>query len=87
MEKELTKAKGDIAKAKEELESYKTIISEMEKDQLIKSNENFSIQMKDNSLIINGKEQPKAVFEKYRKYFRKNAVTIENKDGNFQIRN
>jgi hypothetical protein len=85
MEKELTKAKQEISKAREELTMYKTMISEMEKDGLLKSEEDYTIQYKNGKLSINGKEQPKDITDKYRKYISKETLTIKSEKGNIEI--
>ena len=54
--------------AKEKLMETRKITTEMEKDGLINPNEEFTIEFKNNELLINGKKQSKKLVEKYRKY-------------------
>ena len=85
MQKELNRAKAEIAQAKEELTSYKTMITEMEKDRLIKKEEDYTIEFKNDKLIINGKEQPKQVTDKYRKYINKDKLILKSRNQNIEI--
>ena len=64
--------------------SYKTMISQMEKEGLLKSNEDYSISYHAGELTINGKKQPKEITEKYKSYF-SHDVDITRQDGNFSI--
>jgi hypothetical protein len=48
----------------------------MEKDGLISQKEGFTIEMKNKSLFVNGKKQPDATFEKYKKYIKGDSFKI-----------
>lgn len=47
----------------------RAIVEEMLKDGLLESVDNYSIELNDQSLKINGKKQPNSVFKKYKKMF------------------
>ena len=81
----MKKAKEELNKAKEELTSYKTMTAEMEKDGLIKKDENYTIEYNNGTLRINGKQQSKEVTDKYRKYIKKERLSIKNNDGDIEI--
>lgn len=68
MKEELLKAKGQLQKAKVQLQQMKEMLTEMENDGLIKKGEKLNINWKNGKLIINGKEQPQSVTDKYKKY-------------------
>ena len=88
IQEELKKAKIEIKKTKTQMENYRKMITEMDKDGLLKSKENYSIQYKDGSLFINGKQQPKQVLDKYKSYFPMDGVTLKRElDGQFEIKN
>jgi len=88
IQEELNKAKAEIKKTKITMENYRKMIIEMDKDGLLKSKENYSIQYKDGSLFINGKQQPKQVLDKYKPYFPMDGVTLKRElDGQFEIKN
>ena len=57
-----------IEKAKQDIKEYKAFEEALEKDGLINKKENYSIEHKDGQLIINGKVQPQAVYNKYRSF-------------------
>ena len=74
---ELEKAKDDVLRAKEEMKAYKTMLADMEKDGLINTKENYTIEYKDGELYINGKIQPAAIRDKYKSYFKKDNIKIK----------
>jgi len=76
VKKELDKAKEEIKKAKIEIADTKAMIDEMDKDGLIDKKSDFTIEVKDKTLYINGKKQSDDVKAKYSKYF---------KSGDFRI--
>ena len=85
MEKEMNEAKKEMTKAKEELTTYKTMLAEMEKEGLIKKDEDYTIAFDKGELRINGKQQPKEVTEKYRKYIKKEGLRIRRNEGDINI--
>jgi len=86
IQEELNKAKAEIKKTKTNMENYRKMIIEMDKDGLLKSKENYTIQYKDGSLFINGKQQPKQVLDKYKSYFPIDGVTLKRElDGRFEV--
>jgi hypothetical protein len=53
------------------------MFSEMEKEGLIDQKDGFSIELKNKALFINGKKQPEATYEKYRKYIKGDSFKIK----------
>jgi hypothetical protein len=84
---ELEDAKLDIRKAREEIKGYQKMIYDMEEDKLLNTTEDYSIEYKDGTLLINGKTQPDAVTSKYKKHFNKNHITIRKHKGEMDIVN
>jgi hypothetical protein len=72
----MNKAKEGIGKAKEELQELKSFTEELAKDGLIDKKKGYTIHWKHGNLYINGKEQPKSVSDKYRKYEKKDGYEI-----------
>ena len=72
----MSKAKEGIGKAKEELQELKSFTEELSKDGLIDKKKGYKIQWKNGNLYINGKEQPKSVSDKYRKYEKEDDYEI-----------
>ena len=87
MNETMTKAYSEIDKAKEELKSYQEMISELEKEGLLNTREDYTIEYRGSELSINGKIQSKEVTNKYKKYFRKEMLTITKKKGDIKIDN
>ena len=85
--KDLDKAKVDIDRAKEELKSYQEMIYDMEKDGLLNTKDDYTIEYKDGDLFINDKKQPQEVIDKYKKYFKNDKVTIRKENGHININN
>ena len=86
IEKELEKAQVGIEKAKQEMEEYKEFVDGLQQDGLINKKEDYTIQLKNGELIINGKKQPAEVYSKYRKFLEKHkSFTIEKNDDDFNI--
>jgi len=85
MEKELRNAKEQVENSKAEMMNYKTMINEMEKDGLLKTSEDYTIEFKSGALYINGKQQPESVSAKYKKYLNKPDLVIKNRNGNINI--
>lgn len=85
MKKDFDKAKQEVDKAKEEVKGYQTMIYEMEKDGLLNTKEDYTIEYKDGDLTINGKKQPQDVADKYKKNFKKKSIAIKKQDGEINI--
>lgn len=79
IEKEMQKAKEELKKAKVELEDTRALLDVLEKDGLINTNEDFSVELKDKVLYLNGKKQSEEVTAKYRKYFKSDSFSISSK--------
>jgi len=79
VDKIINEAKVDINNAKEEIKLTRELFTEMEKDGLINTKKGFSVEYKNRELFIDGKKQPAAVTDKYRRYFKKDhfKMTIE----------
>ena len=75
MEKSMQKAKESIEKAKVEIKEYQSFVNALTEDGLIKKGEPYTIEIKEDSLIINGKKQPEAVYNKHRAFLEKHKGT------------
>jgi hypothetical protein len=64
----MSKAKEGIEKAKQQLKRTDDFTNELAADGLIDKKKGYTIEWKNGSLYIDGKEQPKNVSDKYRKY-------------------
>lgn len=86
LEKELKEAQKEIEKAKVEMKEYKTFIDGLEKDGLIKKNENYTLEHKNGKLLINGKEAPAKVYQKYSSFLKKHpSINIRKDADDFSI--
>jgi hypothetical protein len=86
IEKSMQEAKKDIEKARVEIKEYKTFVDDLEKDGLINKNEGYTIETKNDQLIINGKAQPAEVNNKYKTFIQKHKnITIKKTDDDFNI--
>lgn len=85
IEKSLKRAEESIQKAEQEIKGYQEMIYSMEADGLLDTKQDYIITYKNENLTINGTEQPKSVVDKYRKYFKKDSITIRKKDGDFDL--
>jgi chromosome segregation ATPase len=83
--KEMEKASVDIDKAKVELKGYQEMIYEMEKDGLLSTSADYTIEYKNSDLFINDKKQPQEVADKYKKYFSNKTIAIKKHDGKISI--
>ncbi len=80
--KEFEKAHEGINRAKEELQNYKNMLIEMDKDGLLKADGPYDVHYKNGELMIDGKTQPSNITDKYKHYFKKGDVRIrKGKDG------
>ena len=75
MEKSMQKAKESIEKAKVEIKEYQSFVNALTEDGLIKKGEPYTIEIKEDGLIINGKKQPEAVYNKHRAFLEKHKGT------------
>ncbi|SRR5579871_273206 len=87
MKEEMGKAKQEIKKAKDELKGYKRMLDDMEKEGLINTNQDYSVEYKDGELFINGQKQSQDLEKKYKDYFKKDNIKIYKKNGEFNITN
>lgn len=85
IEKSLRSAEEGIQKAEEELKGYQEMIYAMEADGLLDTKKDYNIQLKNGKLFINDQEQPNSVYNKYKKYFKKDSIHIRKEDGKFSI--
>ena len=85
MKVNLDNARKSLAKAKQEFQGYQEMVYKMEDDGLLSTKADYKIEYKDGKLSINGIAQPDNVTNKYKKYFRKNGVTIKKEKGELNI--
>ncbi|QEC42398.1 hypothetical protein [Pseudobacter ginsenosidimutans] len=85
IEKSIRSAEEEIKKAEIELKGYQEMIYAMEADGLLDTKKDYTIRYNDSKLSINGNEQPESVTNKYRKYFKKDSVTLKKEDGNLDF--
>jgi len=78
VEKGMQHAKEGMEKAKVEIQNLKDFTTALENDGLIDKKKGYRIQVKDGELYLNGIKQSKETTEKYKKYFRKENLTISN---------
>ena len=81
----MASSRVEVDKAKEEVKGYQEMIYDMEKEGLLNTKEDYTIEYKDGDLFINGKKQPQEVTDKYKKNFRKKNIAIKKQDGNVKI--
>lgn len=84
--KDMERAKVDLDKGREELKGYQEMIYDMEKEGLLNTKDDYTIEYKDGDLFINDKKQPQQITDKYKKYFKKKKIAIKKQDGDIQIR-
>lgn len=82
---QMDKANIELDKAREEMKGYQEMIYDMEKDKLLSTDEDYSIEYKDGDLFINDKKQSPEITNRYKKYFRKDKLTIKKEGGNMHI--
>jgi chromosome segregation ATPase len=85
IKEEMSNAKKEIKKAKEELAGYHQMLDEMEKEGLINTNADYSIEYKAGDLYINDQKQTQDVTNRYKNYFKKDNTRIYKKNGEFNI--
>ena len=87
IEKSLQEAKVSIEKAKIEVKEYKAFEEGLQKDGLI-DKENYTIEHKDGTLIINGKTQSAEVYNKYDSFLQKHDhFKLRKNDKDFDLQN
>ena len=59
----------DHSRAQRTSQSEDVVVAELLKDGLIQDRNNFQVRLNSASLVVNGKEQPAAVYQKYRKLY------------------
>lgn len=69
MEGIIQKAQKEMSQAKQQMELVSEGIDALEKDGLIKKTDNINIDWENDTLILNGVKQSRAISDKYRKYF------------------
>ena len=85
LEASMQKAKEGMEKAKAELKAHQVFVNTLAEEGLI-SKEAYTIEITDDRLLINGKEQPQNVYNKHRAYLEKNKGTVIKKsDTDFSI--
>jgi len=87
MKETMRKAHVEIGRAKEELKGYQEMIYDMEKQGLLDAKEDYTIEYRQGQLTINGKKQSTEVSNKYKKYFKKDSMTIKKQNGDLKIDN
>ena len=85
MKENLDKARVEIDKAREELKGYQEMIYAMEKEGLLNTKEDYSIEYKDGKIIVNGSTLSNEKTEAYRKFFKKDNTTIKKSKGDLKI--
>jgi hypothetical protein len=68
-ERQATLASRQGHLAREQVATYREMMDEMVKDHLIERGKDSQIEYRDGNLLINGKEQPSQVRDKYKHYF------------------
>jgi hypothetical protein len=82
----MDKANEGIEKARIELKGYQEMVYAMETEGLLNTKGDYTIEYNKGEISINGKKQSPLVSEKYRKYFKKDKVSIIKEDGEINIK-
>jgi chromosome segregation ATPase len=86
LEKELAKAKVEIEKAKAEIREYKNFVDGLEKDGLLDTRDEYTIEHKSGKLIVNGKEASSAIYNKYKSFLDKHKkLNIKKSDSTISL--
>ncbi len=85
IEKSMQSARQGIAKAREEMEIYQSLINDLHKEGLINKNKNYLIEWKDGTLTVDGKKMENKVIKKHPYLNGKKDFRIEKKDEDFTI--
>lgn len=80
IEKGMKEAREGIQIAKKEITALKEFVHELDKDGLIDKDKSYKIQIKNNKLLINGKEQSDAVNKKYSRFLSKEDLSISKEE-------
>ncbi len=82
----MKKVNGGLKKATQELKDLKDMVNQLDEDGLIDKDGIYEIEVKNQKLILNGKEQSDKVNQRYERYLKKGNYTIsKNKDGQKRI--
>ena len=83
---ELEKLKVNMDDLKIQIKEYKDFVDDLDKDGLLKKNEDYTIINKDGELTINGKKASTEVYNKYRSFLEKHKeFTIKKNDDTLNI--
>ncbi len=69
LQQSMNAAKHGIAEAKKELDNYKALAAALQHDGLLKADQPFKVELKNDELYINDVKQTKQVTEKYRRFY------------------
>lgn len=83
--KELEQARKEIDEARKELLGYQEMIYEMEKENLLSTKSDYTIKYENEVLTVNGKKLSDDQTARYKKYFKKDKVTISKKEGDVKV--
>jgi len=75
----------EIENSRNEVKGFQEMIYEMEKEGLINTKNDYSIEYKQGEIYINGNKQSGQVNNKYRSFFKKDGVTIRKEKGEMNI--
>ena len=65
--------------------NYESMLGKMEKEGLIDRSKTYKIVKENGTLYINGKQQPAAIYNKYKHYLNSNQITIKGHKGSLNI--
>ena len=86
IEKSMSTTRESIEGAKKELQSYKTFITELEKDGLVNQND-YTIEYRKGELFINGNKQDDSIKKKYSSFLKdRKDFTIKKDADHFNIK-
>lgn len=86
IEKAMAAAQKDMEKARKEITTYKNLVSALEKDGLLKKDEDYKVEYKNNELTVNGKKLSAAETKKYSQYLGdKENFTLQKTKDDFNI--
>lgn len=83
--KELEKARKEIDETKKELLGYQEMIYEMEKENLLSTKSDYTIKFDNEVLTVNGKKLSDEQTARYKKYLKKDKVTISKENGEVKV--
>lgn len=85
IEAEMKEARIGMEKARKDLEAYESFVNSLAADGLI-SKSGYSIEHRNGTLIIDGKEQPESVYNKYKSFLQdKKGVRITKNEQGLNI--